>query len=221
MSSPESADEIQIVEYRINGVHYVNQILSSNPNGEIPPVENGQNDEQQNGDNFNGLANGDAHAQAGGAAGENPPVNEAGNENAVQNGGAQILPLLFGQNDLVAEVGQNVLDALAQIRDLMRDFDLPRRANSVSVQRDIVEGQYAAMRRNYEPMNVQSRNNIADRQIELDNQSVRDAKPILLQLMVSTIRENLPANQQFVGEGLSALLEVILDIVYPTPDLIR
>ena len=38
--------------------------------------------------------------------------------------------------------------------------------------------------------------------------------------MVSTIRENLPANQQFVGEGLSALLEVILDIVYPTPDLI-
>ena len=149
MSRLESADEIQIVEYRINGVHYVNKILSSNPNGEIPPVENGQNGEQQNGDNFNGLANGDAHAQAGGAAGENPPVNEAGNENAVQNGGAQVLPLLFGQNDLVAEVGQNVLDALAQVRDLMRDFDLPRRANSVSVQRDIVEGQYAAMRRNY------------------------------------------------------------------------
>ena len=218
--------DIEVIYAQVNGAVYYNPLYSSQshngyaeddhdiPEVDWPEVDNNNNNVD---DNEAAPAANVAEQQANG-----PPAAEEEENEAVEPDQAnQNLYRVDTLQDLldipiVHEAGQSVIRALDGVRDIVRHFPLPRRPNSTAVQRQITEGQYAVMHPGYQPMNVDERNALADQAIASDNQLVVDAKTILINWLQQEAQQALPSNSDFIGDGLTDILQRLVDMIYPT-----
>ena len=221
----DGSQDIEIIYANINGAVYYNPLYSSqNHNGfaeedhDIPEVAWPEVDVNNNNVINDAAPAADvAEQQVNG----HPAAVEDENEVVEPDQANQNLYRVDTLQDLlqipiIHEASQSVISALDGLRDLVRHIPLPRRPNSIAVQRQITEGRHAVMYPGYEPMNVEERNALADQAIANDNQHVIDAKTVLIQWLQQEAQRALPNNSDFIGDGLADVLQRLVDMIYPT-----